>query len=152
MPEYFATQAGTFGMATAESINRRYPGRRFLWAGIALAILGPAAFALQIWARRLSTPWYVPIVGTLGVVLVITALAYARSVGRVLALVLVGTLAEGEWGLLLKVARLPESTGPVEVGKRLPAFETQLADGSRFGPADLNGKQNTLLVFFRGRM
>ncbi len=139
-------------MTAAATVEKRYPGRRFLWLGIALAILGPAAYALLIWAGRLFTPWYVPIVGTAGVLLVIMSLAYARSVGRVLALVLVGLLAAGEWSLLLKVARLPAYTGPVEVGKPLPAFETQLADGSRLAPADLRGKQNTLLVFFRGRM
>jgi hypothetical protein len=90
-------------------------------------------------------------VGTLGVVLVIRALVSARSVGRVLALVLVGVLAAGEWYLLLNLAKLPAYNGPVEVGKQLPAFETQLADGSRFSPGDLKGKQNTVLVFFRGR-
>jgi hypothetical protein len=92
-----------------------------------------------------------PGLATLGVLLVIMALVYARSVVRVLALVLVGVLAAGEWYVLVKVAKLPEYTGPVEVGKPLPAFEAQLADGSRFGLEDLNGKQNTVLVFVRGR-
>src|SRR5262245_10260063 len=138
-------------MATAAIVQRRYQGRRFLWAGIALAILGSAAYVLQLWARQLVTPWYLPGVGTLGAVLVIMALGYARSVVRVLALVLVGVLAAGEWYLLVKQATLPAYAGPVEVGKPLPAFETRLADGSRFGPGDLNGKQNTVLVFFRGR-
>jgi len=64
---------------------------------------------------------------------------------------LVGVLAAGEWYLLLNLANLPAYAGPVEVGKQLPAFETQLADGSRLGPGDLKGKQNTVLVFFRGR-
>jgi len=140
-----------FGMTTAETAEKRYLGRRYLWAGIVLAILGPVAYALLIWDGRLFTPWSVPIVGTLGVVLVFTALAYARSVVRVLALVLVGVLAAGEWTLLLKFARLPAYAGPVEVGKPLPPFETRLADGSRFEPANFTGKQNTLLVFFRGR-
>lgn len=135
----------------ASSTERRYPGRGFLWLGIALAILGPAAYMLQLWARQLFTPWYVPSAGTLGVVLIILALAYARSAARVLALVLVGVLAAGEWYLLLELAKLPAYVGPVEVGKPLPAFETQLADGSRFGPGDLHGKQNTVLLFFRGR-
>ena len=69
-----------------------------------------------------------------------------------LTLVLVGILAAGEWYLMMKLAKLPAYAGPLEVGKPLPAFETQLADGSRFASGDLNCKQNTLLVFFRGRM
>jgi hypothetical protein len=139
-------------MASAATAQRRYPGRQFLWAGIVLAILGPAAYALQLWARQLFTPWYVPIVGTLGLALIIMALVYARSAGRVMVLVLVGILAAGEWTLMLTVAKLPAYAGPLEVGKPVPAFETQLADGSGFRSGDLNGKQNTLLVFFRGRM
>jgi hypothetical protein len=138
-------------MATAATVDRRYPGRPYLWLGIALAILGPVAYALQLWARKLFTPWYVPTLTTLGLVLVILALVSARSLGRVLALVLIGVLAVGEWYLLVELARLPAYTGPVEVGKPLPAFETQMADGSLFKPADLNGKENTALVFFRGR-
>src|SRR5262249_3735384 len=57
---------GVFCMATAATVDRRYPGRRFLWLGIALAILGPAAYALQLWSRQLFTPWYVPTLTTLG--------------------------------------------------------------------------------------
>lgn len=138
-------------MATATTVERRSLGRGFLWAGIALAVLGLAAYVLQLWAGQLFTPWYVPIVGTLAAVLLIVALASARSVGRVLALVLVAVLAAGEWYVLMTVARLPTYAGPVEVGKPLPAFETQLADGSRFGSGDLHGPQNTVLLFFRGR-
>jgi hypothetical protein len=143
---------GVFRMASEATDVNRYPGRRFLWAGIALAILGPAAYAFQLWARQLFTPWYVPTAGTLGLALVIMALAYGRSVGRVLALVLVGVLAAGEWYLMVRLAKLPAYAGPLEVGKPVPAFEAQLADGSRFGSGDLNARQNTLLVFFRGRM
>jgi len=138
-------------MANAATGKRRYPGRQFLWAGIALAILGPAAYAIQLWARQLFTPWYVPAIGTVGAALVIMALVSARSVGRLLALVLVGILAAREWYLMLELAKLPAYAGPLEVGKPVPAFEARLADGSEFRPGDLSGK-NTLLVFFRGRM
>lgn len=129
----------------------RSSGRKFLWLGVGAAVLGPLAYTGQLIAHKLVTPWYVPALGTLAVGLVIVSLTYRRTVWRVLALVLVALLAAAEWHFLVKDAVLPDYAGPVAVGKPLPPFASRWADGTPFGPADLRGKENMVLVFFRGR-
>jgi hypothetical protein len=128
----------------------RRPGRRLLLVGLGLAVLGVAAYVAQVAAHRLTTPWYMPIAGTLGVLCVVASLWQARTVWRVLALLLVLLVAGAEWAFLLTL-RLPAYTGPVAVGQPFPAFTTARADGTPFTDRDLAGGQNSLLVAFRGR-
>jgi len=68
----------------------------------------------------------------------------------VLALLLVLLLAGAEWAFLL-ASRLPAYTGPVAAGQPFPEFTTVRADGKPFARRDLDGDQNSVLVFFRGR-
>jgi len=128
----------------------RYPGRFFLALGLGLTILGMIGYAVQIWMQRLTTPWYMPLLATLGAVFVVVALWQRRNLWRVLALVVVILLAGAEWAFLLAM-RLPDYTGPVAVGKAFPAFTTSRADGSPFTERDLSGSKNCAMVFFRGR-
>ena len=44
----------------------------------------------------------------------------------------------------------PPYFGPAQVGQKVPAFTTQLADGKAFTDKDLNG-QDSIVLFFRGR-
>jgi hypothetical protein len=125
-------------------------GRGLLALGLGLTILGIAAYAAQLWAQRLTIPWYLPPTATLGVVCVIAALWRRRTVVRWLALVLVVLLAGAEW-LFVVGTRLPRYTGPVAAGQPFPDFTTSQADGKPFARRDLEGDQNTVLVFFRGR-
>jgi hypothetical protein len=129
---------------------RRFPGRLFLALGLALAILGVAGYAVQLSNGRLTAPWYMPCLATLGVVLLAVSLWQARSVWRVLALLLVVLLASAGWAYLL-ATRLPAYTGPVAAGRPFPNFATMRADGTTFTQHDLEGDQNNVLVFFRGR-
>lgn len=137
-------------MTTSTTALRRFPGRRFVLLGLGVAILGLAGYVAQIAAQRLITPWYLPLSAMLGAVLVAVSLWRARSVWRVLALVLVSLLAGAEWTFLL-ATRLPAYTGPVAVERHFPAFETTRADGAPFTQRDLRCDQNNVLVFFRGR-
>ncbi len=138
-------------MTTASvAVPRRYPGRLLLALGLAIAVLGLIGYWAQIAAQRLFAPWYLPATATLGVVLLVAALWQARSFWRVLALVLVVLIAGAEWTFVLGT-RLPRYEGPVEVGKPFPEFATVRADGSAFTQRDLEGEQNSVLVFFRGR-
>src|SRR5260370_24110058 len=89
---------------------RRVPGRLFLALGLALAALGVIAYVVQLRMHSLMAPWYVPVSATLGVACVIVALWKARTVWRVLALLLVVLLAGAEWTVLL-TTRLPAFTG-----------------------------------------
>ena len=125
-------------------------GRLFLWAGLCLPVLAVAAFAVQIANAHLKTPWYLPVLATLAVVLVAFALWKRRTVWRWIALTLV-VLFAGLIGAFLFMLRLPAYEGPVAAGKPFPAFATARADGTPFTEHDLQGSENHLLVFFRGR-
>ena len=95
-------------------------------------------------------PWYAPIAATLGVLLIAVALWQARSVWRLLALLLIVLLAGAEWAFMLET-RLPAYAGPVAAGQPFPEFTTVRADGTPFTQRDLEGDQNNVMVFFRGR-
>jgi hypothetical protein len=137
-------------VSASASVPRCYPGRWYLKLGLALPALGVLGYVAQLWAQRLWVPWYMPFAATVGVVLLIVALWRARTLWRVLALVLVGLLAAAEWTLLL-MPGLPAYTGPVRVGQPFPAFTTMRADGTAFTQRDLTGNRNAVMVFFRGR-
>ena len=130
--------------------SRRSSGRLWLLLGLAVTALGVVGYVVQLQMERLFTPWYMPCLATLGLVFVVASLAQQRTAGRILALVLVVLLAGAEWALLLAF-RLPPYTGPVAVGQPLPPFTTTWADGTPLVPHDLQGDQNHVLVFFRGR-
>jgi hypothetical protein len=118
--------------------------------GLLLPVLGVIGYVLQFKAQRLTFPWYLPIAATVGLVFVLASLWQARTVWRVLALLLVTLLAGGACALLL-LMRLPPYTGPVAAGQSFPAFTTVRADGTAFTQDDLKGSQTNVLVFFRGR-
>jgi hypothetical protein len=129
----------------------RASGRSFLWIGIILALLPLVACIIQFQLKRLTVPWYLPLLSTLGVLLLLLSLRRRRTVWRFLALVLFGLLTAGEWVFLGALMKLPAYTGPAVVGQPFPTFSTTLADGSHFTEAQLKGDKNTVLVFFRGR-
>jgi hypothetical protein len=112
--------------------------------------VGIAAYVAQLLANSLMAPWYMPITATLGAILVGVALWKARSIWRILALVLVMLFAGAEWSFLL-LTRLPPYAGPVIVGKPFPVFATMRADDTPFTQQDLPGGQDNVMVFFRGR-
>jgi hypothetical protein len=131
------------------AVPKTYPGRRYVLLGLALAVLGVLGYAAQLSMRQLSTPWYLPVSATIGVIAIVFALWQKRSVWRILALLLVGLLATAEWGILLGSRRSPYN-GPVETGKPFPAFATMQANGDSFTHNNLKG-EHSVLVCFRGR-
>jgi hypothetical protein len=137
-------------MATASIRPGRFRGRFFLAAGVATGVLGVLGYVVQLSMHRLWTPWYVPLSATLGVLLLVVSLWQARTVVRMLLLVLLLLLAGAEWMVLLK-ARVPAYAGPVEANQAFPAFTTARADGTPFTQRDLAGDKDNVLVFFRGR-
>lgn len=124
--------------------------RGLLLSGIALAILGVVAFAVQIALKHLGLPWYLPLASTAGFAMVVFALVKVRNLWRTLAAVLMLGMTILSWGIIFG-ARAPAYTGPVEVGKPIPVFSTLKADGSPFTQLDLVGAKSSVLVFFRGR-
>lgn len=125
-------------------------GRLLLLAGLGLAVVGVAAFAIQLSLQRLMLPWYMPAAALIGVACVVGSLRKRRTVLRLLALVVVVLLAGVEF-MGLYAMRLPPYAGPIAVGRPFPAFEARRADGTPFTQNDLVGDQHHALVFFRGR-
>src|SRR5262245_22117116 len=120
----------------------RHPGRSLLLLGVLLAVAGPVLMILLMFAAKvLLTPWYAPLLGTLGVALVILALKRSRSIWRWTAVVIFTSFVAFQWYALLAM-RTPAYTGPVKDGEPFPAFASTLADGSAFTQADLQGDQN----------
>lgn len=145
------TSAVEAALPVSPSVSRtRTPGRGLLWLGLAVPIVGLVGWIAQLWLRHLTMPWYLPCAGTVGVLLLVAALWKARSIWRVLALIVIGLLTVGEWTLVLGLG-LPPYEGPVTVDKPFPAFTTLKGDGTQFTQRDLQGDQNTVLVGFRGR-
>jgi hypothetical protein len=118
---------------------------------LVVALLAPAAYAAQLfYLAHLSVPWYLPVAGTAGVILLGLSLLLGRKVWRIVGLIAFGLLAAGEWHFVLAGTRLAPYTGPVRVGKPFPAFATLRADGRRFTRKDFRGEKDTALVFYRG--
>jgi hypothetical protein len=130
---------------------RRRPGRMYLVLGALLAAAGLGIYALQIWAKVLTTPWYVPILATAGAALAVAALVRSRSAWRWAATVLLALLAGAEWVFLLVLMSTPAYTGPAQAGQPFPPFTATRADGEPFTEDHLSGRKSTVLVFFRGR-
>jgi hypothetical protein len=128
----------------------RRPGRSLLLLGVLVALAGPGLMMLLTFAVKiLIAPWYVPLLGTLGLALIILALMRSRSIWRWTAVVIFTLFVAFQWWAVLAM-RTPAYTGPVKDGQPFPAFATTLADGSAFTQDDLKGSQNTVMVFFRG--
>ena len=107
-------------------------------------------FVLSFAAKILIAPWYAPILGTLGVALIILALTRSRTVWRWSAVAIFTLFVAFQWWALFAM-RTPAYTGPVKDAEPFPAFATKLADGFDFKQDDLKGDRNTVMVFFRGR-
>ncbi len=128
----------------------RTAGRAYLWLGLAISLLGPAIYIGQLAGKRLTVPWYMPILATVGTILAVMALVRARTVWRILAVSLLGLHAAFELTFVL-VSKLPVYAGPVAVGQPFPAFTTTLSDGSSYTDSSLTGDRKMVMVFFRGR-
>ncbi|MGI8981300.1 MAG: hypothetical protein ACR2FY_18900 [Pirellulaceae bacterium] len=135
----------------APAEKRRYPGRLYLWLGILAAVAGPVIYTLQIQYKSLFAPWYVPILATLGVLLIAWSLAQCRTFWRWGAAGMATLLAGLIWLMMLVGFAMPTYNGPATVGQVFPSFETNLAGGGSFQQADLRGDKDTILLFFRGR-
>jgi hypothetical protein len=131
--------------------TRRHPGRLLLVLGPLVALAGLVIYYIQLRARVLTVPWYAPLLATAGLALVLLALARSRSGWRWAAAVFLTLFVAAEWLILLVALRAPAYAGPVQVGQPFPEFTSTLADGTTFDQDSLKGKQNTILIFFRGR-
>jgi hypothetical protein len=138
--------------ANAPAGPRPASSRALLWAGFLLSLIAiglcVAQYAL---VRSTITPWYLPALTTLAALVILAAVRRRRSIGSLIALVVITALAAFEWFFLAGLSRLPAYHGPVAVGQPMPAFETRLADGRPFTQRDLADGRPSVMTFFRGR-
>jgi ABC-type transport system involved in cytochrome c biogenesis permease subunit len=132
--------------APASQAPRRWP---LFFVGVLLFIAGPAIYVMQVRSGHLPSPWYVPVLATVGVALMAISVLQRRGILRIVGLVLFVLVCGFEWAGVLM--RTPPYTGPAQTGKVVPAFETNLADGRAFSNKDLENGTPTVLLFFRGR-
>jgi hypothetical protein len=129
----------------------RSAGRGFFWAGLGLCVVALALVVLQYRLNYLGTPWYLPILTSVGALLLVWSIVRRGSIPRILALVALAVFAGLQWLFLTTAARLPDYAGPAQAGTPIPAFQTTLADGRPFTEQDLRDGRPSVLVFFRGR-
>ena|SRR5947209_2599514 len=137
--------------ATATPAVRGHAGALVMGLGLLLAVLGPILYAVQFRAGKFFVPWYVPILSTIGLILIILALRQQLGAWRIVGFIFVAGLAGLEWAFLLFFSRLPQYSGPVVSGRPLPPFAAALASGAPLTQDNFKGEQATALVFFRGR-
>jgi hypothetical protein len=117
-------------------------------AGMVFLFLGPASYVALIAMQHLITPWHMPILMTIGALLMMTAFVRRPGVlrGVVVALALLPTVFA--WLLVAVFSRSAEYTGPATVGNKLPAFAASYSDGKSFTNDSLGGP--AILLFYRG--
>ena len=120
--------------------------------GVLLLLLGIGGVFLQMfYLKRLSVPWFMPIAGTAGVLLMLAGAWQRGGVLRWAGLILFVALVGGEWYMIAVMGRAPAYTGPFQVGKHVPAFAASFADGQPFTDKELEDGKKSMMVFFRGR-
>jgi hypothetical protein len=136
--------------ARSETVFR--PRRRPLFlAGVLLFLLGPPIYVVQFQGKLLFAPWYVPIMASIGVVLMVVSVWRRRGVARTIGMALFVVICVLEWFLLAAGTATPLYSGPAEPGRTVSAFTSNLADGTPFTEKELKQGSPTVLLFFRGR-
>ena len=136
--------------ATTPAVVPRSRGRGYFWLGLAVCVLGIAAVVVQFVVGIPKTPWYSPVLATIGALLLLVAVARRVTIPRVLGLLLVAGFAGLQWYFFGVMMKLPDYKGP-EAGRPVPAFAATLADGKTLQESDLRDGKRSVLVFFRGR-
>jgi hypothetical protein len=136
---------------TAPAATARPRGRGYFWAGIGACLLGLGLMVAQFKFKQLGTPWYCPVLATVGCYLLLVSLFQHCNVVRILALGLVTAVAGLEWYFLIELMKLPAYDGPAQPGTKVPQFASTRADGRPFTDADLHDGTRRVLTFFRGR-
>jgi hypothetical protein len=128
--------------------SKRWP---LFLLGVLLFVAGPVIYFVQFGMKQFVTPWYVPILASVGVLCMLASVLSRFGLLRGALFVLFLLACGGEWFMLLVAMKTPVYAGPAQIGKSVPTFATSLADGKAFATADLKNGKSTILLFFRGR-
>jgi hypothetical protein len=136
----------------ASTANVSRPHHRLLFlAGILLFVLGPPLYVVQFQQKLLFAPWYVPIMASIGVAIMLASVWQRRGVARTIGLMAFALVCGLEWLLLGVGTMTPLYDGPAGTGRTIPDFATNLADGTPFTEKELKRGNPTVVLFFRGR-
>jgi hypothetical protein len=142
-------------MHNIESVPPAVRSRSHHWAlfvaGIVLFVLGPVSFVAQYRLKNLGSVWYVPVLSSAGMLLLILSVRRRRSVVRMVFLMLFAIVCGFEWYAFTVATRSPAYTGPAQPGRKVPQFAARLADGAPSKSSDLETGTSTVMVFYRGR-
>jgi hypothetical protein len=134
----------------AAAETKAAPPRSYFLLGALLCLAGPVIYFAQFsWLKHFTTPWYAPLLGTAGVLMMAVAFWQNRRFWRVAILGLFVLLCGFEWFLILS-SRLPAYSGPAQPGKKIPAFSAVFADGRAFTDKELEDGKPVVLLFNRG--
>jgi hypothetical protein len=126
------------------------PRRRpYFLLGTLVFFLGMIIYVVQMATKHFVVPWHVPILGTIGVLLMLLSVVQRPGILRIIGLLIFMALAGMEWFFIVGT-KLEPYAGPAKAGEKLPAFTASFADGSPFATQNLEDGKATLLVFFRG--
>ena len=136
----------------AIAVEQKAPARRrpYFLFGTLIFFLGIIIYVVQMATKHLVVPWHVPILGTIGVLLMLMSVIERRGILRIIGLLIFIALAGLEWWTLLIGSKVAPYTGPAHQGEKLPAFAATFADGRPFNQETLQEGTPTVLVFFRG--
>ena len=128
--------------------------------GFLLFVLGIGINVGLLFAEYLKTPWYVPILGTLGVLCMGASVVQRFGWLRCVGLVFFTIVCAAGWIMIVWFARTPAYTGPAQPGHKLvdhhkdqdggPAFTAAFSDGTPFTAETLEDGKRTAIVFYRG--
>ena len=129
------------------------PSRRLplFLVGALFFLAGPIGVAIQfIVLRHLTTPWYLPVLSTLGVALMAASVWQRGGVVRSVGLAFFALVCGLQWAMITFAMRTPEYTGPAQVNQKAQPFRASRADGRSFTQGDLAAGKATVLLFYRG--
>jgi hypothetical protein len=129
------------------------PPRGWPWfiIGVVLVLLGFVLTFVQFSVlNRLTTPWQMPILATLGVICMLLSVLQRGGLLRIAGFLLFAFVSGAMWYMLLIAMNTPPYTGPANPGSPVPAMAAKLADGRAFSNADLANGQPSVMLFYRG--
>ena len=100
--------------------------------------------------KNLGPAWYIPILSSAGVGLLVLSAWRRRGIVRIVFLALFAVVCGFEWFIFAVAARSPAYTGPAQPGRKVPQFAARLADGTPFTTAELERGTWAVMVFYRG--
>ncbi len=140
-------------MTTESLLDTSDAPRRWPWfvVGVTVFLLGLILNFVQFGLLEIvATPWYVPIMMTLGVICMFISVLQRGGILRMVGILPFALMNAGVWYMLLIMFATPPYSGLSTAGNPLPSFAAKLADGTPFSNADLTKGESSVMLFYRG--